>query len=470
MDTLSPLDSAFLRLETGKTSLHIASVAIFDGPPPGYDQIASLFESRLPLLQRYRQVVREAPLRLGRPLWVDDPRFRLSNHLHHTALPGPGSREQLTNLVGRLMSTQLDRSRPLWDCWLVEGLADDRWALINRVHHCMVDGIAGTDLLSTLLAPSAPAAGPAVQPWQPRPEPGQLRLLLSAIGEVPRHPGIGLRLTLAGLRHPRVTSLDIARKAQGVLGFVKLARPAPASSMSGTLGSERSWACAHISLEDVRIVRRHLGGTVNDVVLTTVTRGFRELLINRDESPDRRVLRTLVPVSVRTEQQRGQVDNQISAVVAELPVQLHDPVARLNAVRQELNRLKVSGEAEAGAVLTEGARVIPPLVLTSVLSGFFRLPQRMVVTVATNVPGPPEPLFAVGRELRELYPYVPIADHVRIAVAICSYAGVLYFGVTADSDSTPDIDVICDGIESELNDLLLAATESPRPASSTAAR
>ncbi len=459
MEVMSPLDSAFLRLEDRHTSLHIASIAVFDGPPPTYEEIAALFVAKLPMLPRYRQRVREVPLQLGRPVWVDDPQFSLRNHLRHTALPRPGSTAQLRELVGRLMSQQLDRSRPLWDSWIVEGLEDGRWALINKVHHCMVDGIAGTDLLSAVLDHSPEPSPPVPASRRATAEPGRLRLLASAAAALPRHPAGVLRQASASVRHPRATATAVLARLHGMLDFVELARPATASSLSGSLGSARCWAGAQVSLDDVRIIRRGLGGTVNDVVLAAVTRGFRDLLLSRDEPPARHAVRTLVPVSVRTSRQRGQADNRISAVVAELPVHVADPVERLRAVRTELDRLKASGEAAAGGFVTELARYVPPMLLSAGLTGIFRVPQRFVVTVATNVPGPRTPLYAAGRRLRELYPYVPIADRLRIGVAVSSYAGALYFGITADRDSTPDVDVLIAGIEDGLRELVKAAEQ-----------
>jgi WS/DGAT/MGAT family acyltransferase len=459
VEVMSPLDSAFLRLEDRHTSLHIASIAVFDGPPPTYDEIAAMFMAKLPMLPRYRQRVREIPFQLGRPVWVDDPQFSLSNHLRHTALPRPGAPEQLNELVGRLMSQQLDRDRSLWDTWIVEGLADGRWALINRVHHCMVDGIAGTDLLSTVLDHSAEPSVPIGDTVRATVEPSRLRLLASAATSLPRHPGDGLGHAYAGLRHPRATATAALTRLHGMLGFVGLARPAAASSLSGSIGSARCWASARVSLDDVSVIRHSLGGTVNDVVLAAVTSGFRNLLLSRHEPPVKHAVRTLVPVSVRTSAQRGQTDNQVSAIVTELPVHLADPVARLHAVRAELDRLKQSGEAQAGAIVTEFAKYIPPVLLSAGLTGIFHVPQRSIVTVATNVPGPRIPLYAAGRRLRELYPYVPIADQLRIGVAISSYAGALYFGVTADLDSTPDLGVLVAGIEDGLRDLVKAAEQ-----------
>ena len=454
---MSPLDSAFLRLEDRRTSLHIASIAIFDGPPPSYEEIASLFRAKLPLLPRYRQCVREVPLWLGQPFWVDDLHFSLRNHLRHTALPRPGSPAQLHVLVGRLMSQQLDRRHPLWETWIVEGIEDDRWALINKVHHCMVDGIAGTDLLSAVLDRSPERAAPTVDDWRPSAEPGRLNLLGATLAAAPRLPYAAVRQVSAAARHPHATATAAVTRLRGMLGLIELAYPATVSSLSGTLGRARCWGSAHVSLDDVRTIRRGLGGTVNDVVLAAVTRGYRELLLSRGETPTARTVRTLVPVSVRTNRQRGRFDNRITAMVAELPVDVAEPVERLRAVRAELDRLKTSGEAQAGVLVTELAKFVPPVLVNAGLTALFRVPQRFIVTVATNVPGPNTALYAAGRRLRELYPYVPIADRLRIGVAISSYDGVLYFGVTADSDSSPDIAVLISGIEDELAELAKAA-------------
>jgi WS/DGAT/MGAT family acyltransferase len=451
---LSPLDSAFLRLEDRHTSLHIASVAIFDGPPPTYAEIEALFAAKLPLLPRYRQVVREAPLWLGAPTWVDCANFALSDHLRHTALPRPGNGTQLDTLVGRLMSQQLDRSRPLWETWIVEGLTRDRWAMVNKVHHCMVDGIAGTDLLTTMLDLSPESVDAPPDSWTPASAPQRLGPLTTAVTAAPRLAIAGVRQLAGGLRAPRATTVGAVRRLHGLLGFAELARPSARSSLSGRIGTARCWGRATIGLDEVRAIRRELGGTVNDIVLAAVTRGFRDHLISRGETPTKHTVRTLVPVSVRAGRQRGLADNRITAMVAELPVHLSDPAARLAAVRAELERLKASGEAEAGVFVTEFAKYLPPVVVNAGLRAAFRVPQPFIVTVATNVPGPMKPLYAAGRRLRELYPYVPIADRLRIGVAISSYAGVLYFGVTADRDSIHDVDALTAGIEDGLRELV----------------
>lgn len=456
--SLSPLDTAFLRLEDEHTSLHVASIAIFDGPAPGYAEVAEMLERKLPYVPRWRQRLHDAPLSLGQPRWVDDPDFDLRYHLRHTALPHPGSDAQLRDTIGRLMSQQLDRAKPLWEMWIVEGLADGRWAVVSKVHHCLVDGIAGTDLLATIFDrepnPTRPAAPPHVAPAPP---PSRLAFLGEATTAFAR-AGAGVAGSAVGtVRHPRAAARTALTAARGLAGFAGLVRPGPPTSLTGELGAARIWTHAKLPLSDVRLVRSRFGGTVNDVVLSVVARGYRDLLLSRGETPDERGLRTLVPVSVRTSGERGGTANQLSAMIAQLPVAEADPVARLHAMRGHLDRLKGSGERQAGQLVTRLAAIIPPTLTSLGLSGMFRIPQWFLATVTTNVPGPSRPLYAAGRRLRELYPYVPIADQLRVGVAIMSYDGTLYVGITADRDSSPDVEVLAAGIEDGLRELVKAA-------------
>jgi diacylglycerol O-acyltransferase / wax synthase len=461
MEVMSPLDASFLRLEDRHTSLHIASVAVFDGPPPPPAELLRRFQAKLPLVPRYRQRVQEVPLRLGRPVWVDDPHFRLGYHLRRTALARPGSDVELRELVGRLMSQQLDRGKPLWETWCVEGLQGDRWALISKLHHCMVDGIAGTDLLGLVLDTSPEADLPEPPAWQPEREPGALGLLTGALASAPHRPQVAARAATDALLSPRRTVQDAAVVARGALEYARLVRPVAPSSLTGPLTPHRSWGWTTTSMDDIRLVRRTLGGTVNDVVLAAVTGGFRALLVSRGEVPDQHAVRTLVPVSVRREDGRGRFDNRVSAMVAELPVGLAEPELRLAAVRDELDRLKRSGEARFGELLTEAAGLVPPVLLSVGLTGAFRFPQRNLTTVTTNVPGPRTPLYAAGRRMREYHPYVPIADRLRTGIAMTTYDGVMSFGVTADTDSTPDLQVLLDGIATGMDELVgLARTHA----------
>jgi diacylglycerol O-acyltransferase / wax synthase len=454
MEVMSPLDAAFLRIEDRHTSMHIASVAVFEGPPPPFTDLTRAYAAKLHHVPRYRQRVQEVPLRLGRPVWVDDPHFRIGYHLRQTALPSPGTDEQLRNLVGRLMSQQLDRGKPLWETWVVEGLQGDRWAVVSKLHHCMVDGIAGTDIMGLVLDTSPEAPLPEPVDWEPEPEPGVVGLLASTVTAVPHRPQAALRALSTAVTSPVQAAKDGASLAHGALEYVRLAVPASASSLSGPITSHRLWGWTQVPMADIKAVKRAQGGTVNDVVLAAITRGFRDLLLARGERPDDHAVRTLVPVSVRHEDERGRFDNRVSAMVAELPVGIEDAAERLRAVRTELDRLKASGEARFGELLTEAAAFVPPVLLSIGLTGAFRLPQRSVVTVTTNVPGPPMALYAAGRRMLDYHPYVPIVGRVRIGIAMTTYDGIMSFGVTADEDSTPDLQVLLDGIAAGMRDLL----------------
>lgn len=475
MDRMNPLDASFLYMENGTTHFHIASCAVFEGPIPAYDDLVALFAAKLPLVPRYRQRVRFVPLDLGRPLWVDDPHFNLEYHLRHTALPTPGDERELERLMGRLMSAELDRTRPLWEAWVVEGLAEGRWALISKVHHCMVDGVAGVDLISLVLDPTRDASPPVEDSWTPEPEPSTLRLTADAVRAMVPTPRGALRAARRLVGGSGQLASQAATVTAGLLAYSPLLRPTARTSLDGPGGAQRRWTTARASLDDVRTIRRAFGGTVNDVVLSVIAGGFRELVIARGEQPADVRLRTLVPVSVREDWAHGIPDNRVSAIFYELPVHIADPVVRLVAVTGELAHLKGSHEPEAGHALTTLAGFVPNAITAPITRWAGRLlvtfPQRNMNTVTTNVPGPPAPLYAAGREMLEYLPFVPIGAGVRIGIAILSYNGQLAFGVTGDFDTAPDIAVLARGIEAAVADLIERArpehvidlTESGRP-------
>jgi diacylglycerol O-acyltransferase / wax synthase len=454
MDRMSPLDASFLHIEDGVSHMHIGSVAIVDGPPPRYEAFRDMVVGKLPLVPRYRQKVRFVPFLIGRPLWVDDPHFNAGYHLRHTALPPPGGPEQLRNLVGRLMAQQLDRGKPLWEMWMVEGLDDNHWAVVSKVHHCMVDGVSGTDLLAVVLDTQPEPGAPAPDTWRPQPEPSDVRLLAQAVGDLivnPYEQYRALRATTRGWRHAAATAADLLRGAASVAGAV---RPTVPSTLNGPIGPHRCWDWARTTLADVRMVRQGLGGTVNDVVLTVLTSGFRDLLLSRGESVDDRVVRTLVPVSVRTQSEHGTYNNRVSGMIAELPVGIADPIERLASIRAQMDGLKESKQAVAGEVLTNLSGFAPSMLLALGARVVLAIPQRNVNTVTTNVPGPQVPLYAAGRQLLEAFPFVPIGGHIRVGVAIFSYNGMLNYGVTGDYDTAPDIGVLCRGVEDGMTELL----------------
>jgi WS/DGAT/MGAT family acyltransferase len=471
MDRLSPLDSLFLHVEDGVTHMHIASCAVFEGPPPPYQDFVGLIAGKLSRLPRYRQRVRFVPGQLGRPVWVDDPHFNLAYHVRHSALPPPGGEEDLNNLMARLMAVELDRHRPLWEVWMVEGLAGGRWALISKVHHCMVDGVSGTDLMVQLLDTRRRYRLPTPERWEPEPEPSDVELVTSAVVDLLRTPAEQVRAARAMVRPSRNAIGALLDTLDGAVSFGRDLRPTPALSIEGAIGPHRRWAAARGTLDELKAIRTTLGGTVNDVVLAVITGAFRDLLVERGDPADGAVLRSLVPVSVRA---TGDVtpNNQVAVMIAELPVGIADPVERLEAVRRQMTELKASHQADASEAMNALAGFTPPMLhalgLRSASAALRRIPQRTVNTVTTNVPGPAFPLYALGRKMVEYLPFVPLSQGVRIGVAILSYNGQLRFGVTGDYDTVPEVPWFCTRIEagiaelSERAELIAVGSESRR--------
>jgi diacylglycerol O-acyltransferase len=466
MEMMSPLDASFLHIEDGVTHMHIGSVGLFEGPAPGPGRVQSAVADRLPLVPRYRQKVRFVPLALGRPAWVDDPHFNLEYHVRRTALPAPGGDDELRNLVGRVMSQQLDRAKPLWEMWVAEGLDDGRWALISKVHHCMVDGVSGTDLMSVLLSKERESTTAAEDGWKPAPEPNSAALVAHALARRAASPYEGFQTVLSAARVPRRVARQAGEAARGLVNMRTLLTPGASSSLNGPIGPHRRWDWARARLVDIKQIRALHGGTINDVVLAVITGGFRDLLLGRGETVEGRVVRTLVPVSVRADDEHGSYNNKVSAMFAELPVGLEDPVERVHSLHEQMQDLKQSGQAVAAERLTALGGFAPAMLLALGGRVATRLPQSAVNTVTTNVPGPQYPLYLAERRMLDAFPFVPLGGHVRVGVAIFSYDGGINFGVTGDRDSSPDIGVLCRGIERGVEDLLSGPSPEPdkRPA------
>jgi WS/DGAT/MGAT family acyltransferase len=462
-ERLSPLDASFLHIEDDVSHMHIASVAIFEGPQPPFEKIVDMVRGKLPLVPRYRQVVKFVPLDLGRPVWVDDPHFNIDYHVRHTALPSPGGEGELRKLVGRVMAQQLDRSKPLWEIWVVGNLEDDHWAMMSKTHHCMVDGVSGTDLLALTLDTTPEGTPPHPDNFQPEPTPGRRQLAATALAERARSPYEFVRGLRSAVRQGRQTIDAVTDIAKGLRAMAGLVQPTEESTLNGPIGPHRRWAWASTTVDDIKTVRKATGATFNDVVLAMCTKGFRELLQSRGETTDR-VVRTLVPVSVRPRDASGKAvgdgtfENKVSAMFAELPVSIDDPLDRLRVVAEQMAGLKESKQAIAGEALTSLSGFAPPALLALGMRSFSRVPQRNVNTVTTNVPGPQIPLYAAGRRMLKAYPYVPLAGSVRVGVAIFSYDGQVNFGVTGDYDTAPDIEVLCAGIEDGMAELLKATS------------
>ena len=465
MDHMSPLDAEFWYLEDATVSLHIGACAVFEGPAPSLDTFVAMTRSKLARVPRFRQVVHPVPLGLGRPVWVDDVHFELEYHLRHAALPAPGDDAQLRRLAAQILSTQLDRSRPLWEEWLIEGLEGDRWAVVAKVHHCMVDGVSGAEMMEVLLDLEPDVAVPPPAPWEPEPGPNDTALVLDALGglagQVAHHAG-----ALASvLVHPQRLVADVRTELGALLALRDVASSTPPTPMDGPITPHRRWAWATAELDQIKAIKDALGGTVNDVVLAAIAGGLRDFLADHDVDLDAAVIKSLVPVSVRGADEHGQFDNRVSGMIADLPVDVADPVERLATVHEHMAELKASGEAELGDAVIAGLATMAPPALLAVGSRVAiklleRHPGAAIKTVTTNVPGPQLPLYALGRRLLAYYPYVPIVHGSRIGIAILSYDGHVAFGITGDAKAVPDVDTIAAGIETSIREL---AERAKRP-------
>uniref|UniRef100_A0A5Q5BMF5 Diacylglycerol O-acyltransferase n=2 Tax=unclassified Mycobacterium TaxID=2642494 RepID=A0A5Q5BMF5_MYCSS len=435
MEHLKTLDAGFLEAEDADphVSLAIGGVAVLDGPMPDFAALTATLTERLTAVPRLTQLVHTRPLDIGAPEWVPDEHFDISHHIRRAALPRPGGDADLDRLVADIMERRLDRARPLWECWVIEGLSRHRWAVLMKVHHCLADGIAATQIL-TALCDDGPTA--ALRPY-PRavPSPGW-SLRIDPVGWMSSAVRTSLGLTTAAVRAVR-GAIDLAG---GVL------RPAPSSVLNGPVGSMRRYAAVDVSLPDVRRVCDEFGVTLNDVALAAITHSYRELLIRRGENPGRDSLRTLVPVSVRPADAMDEPDNRVSLLLPRLPVDKADPLHQLQAVHRRLTYVKGSGQRQAGSAVMSAANAIPFAVTAWAVRNLTRLPQRGVVALATNVPGPQEELTIMGRKVGRLLPIPPIALQLRTGIAILSYADKLFFGIISDYDAVPDVDELARGI------------------------
>jgi WS/DGAT/MGAT family acyltransferase len=460
MQLLNSLDASFIDAEDQdrNASFAIASIAVFEGPAPAYEEFLAAIRRRLPLVPIYRRKLRKVPFNLGPPVWVDDPKFDLRYHVRQTALPAPGGDQQLRRLMARVMTQRLDRDYPLWEYWLVEGLDQGRWALISKVHHCMVDGVSATDLYRVIFdASPEPPPLPEVQEPPVPPEPSGLELAARAAlnsALLLLQDGGVIRRALA---NPEAAVRQATEALRGVQRLAKALPPAARSSLSGPIGRQRRYMWARASLADVKMIKNTLGGTVNDVFLAAISSGFRALLLARGEEPTPSMIPSLVPVSLRSEGEESIYENRVSALVANLPVDIADPVERLAAIRTQMTALKESNEARAGEAIVTLGRYTPFALASMFVRLAFSLPQREIVTVTTNVPGPQLPMYGLGHRLVEIIPYVPIATTVRTGISIFTYCGRVTFGITGDYTTTPDIAVLATAIEEGVAELVKAA-------------
>jgi diacylglycerol O-acyltransferase len=453
-ERLSVLDEMFIHLEGPSTHMHVGGIAIFEGEPPDYDDVLRMIGDRLQYVPRFRQKLATVPLGLGRPVWVDDPHFHLEYHVRHTALPVPGTADKLNRVVARIMSQQLDRTKPLWEMWFAEGLAGNRFALVSKTHHSLVDGISGTDIMSVLLDPSPEPPDIKRDNWRPGPEPSPDQLMVEALRERITSPAEVVRSLQSAAGDPATLSGRVVDSARALGEWLGSGFAAPASSLNRPIGPHRRFETVTVALDDFKRVKNAFGGTVNDVVLTVVSGGLRRLLQGRGEHVDELELRAMVPVSVRADDQRGSLGNQVANVWAVLPIYEPDPLERLQVISESMRDLKASGQAVGAQLLTSLGEFAPPTIVAQASRLVAR--QRAFNLVITNVPGPQLPLYTLGHELLEVYPVLPLSGNTTLGVALLSYNGSVGFGLLGDYETTEDMGELAEGIEKSVAELLSA--------------
>jgi diacylglycerol O-acyltransferase / wax synthase len=468
-DRLSGLDASFLHLEQDGAHMHVAGTSIFEGPKPDYDEFRDHVGSRLHLVPRFRQKLRFVPFGLSRPVWEDDPHLNLEYHVRQTALPPPGSEEQLRTLAARIFSQRLDRSKPLWELWLVDGLEDDRFAIVGKSHHCLVDGVSGVDINTVLFDLEREPSGPPSPPdrWLPRPEPSGAEVLAEAVLDRLTNPREIVEGVAGILRAPR----EIAGRIQEGLGamgeLVGAGLGAPPSPFNVEIGGYRRFSWVRGDLGQFKQIKNALGGTVNDVVLAVVAGGLGRYLRARGHSTADLELRAMVPISVRSEAERGALGNRVSAMMAPLPVGVEDPVKRLRMITETMGDLKDSRQAVGATLLTELTAFAPPTIVAQ--AARLQPRQRFFNLVVTNVPGPQFPLYVLGRELLATFPMVPLAERQAVCVGIMSYNGLLNFGLIGDYDAMPGLEQLARDLDTAIAELAAVAEASPTPREAPAA-
>jgi diacylglycerol O-acyltransferase / wax synthase len=459
-DRLSAVDASFLAQEKQSSHMHVGALVIFDGPAPAREEFLDHLGARLRRVPRYRQKLAFPRLEAGRPFWIDDPNFNLDYHVRHTALPKPGSEEQLRALAGRIFSQRLDRSKPLWEVWIVHGLEGGRFAVISKTHHALVDGISGVDIATVLfdLSP-VPEEPEGDDGWRPAPEPSDFELVAEGLLGLVRTPFSLAGRAVGALQHP-LESLERAREAAEGLGEVVWAgmNPAPDVPLNVEIGPHRRVRWIQSRLADFKEVKNALGGTVNDAVLAVVAGALRRWLQDRGVRTDGLELRALVPVSIRAEEERGTLGNRIAVMRGPLPVYVDDPVERLRVVREAMGDLKESKQALGAEVITGLTDFAPPTLLAQ--ASRLNFSTRLFNLIVTNVPGPQFPLYLLGREMEEIVPIAFLPENHALAVAIMSYNGKVDFGLLADYDAMPDIDAFGAHLEESLAELLEAARKA----------
>jgi diacylglycerol O-acyltransferase / wax synthase len=463
-DRLSSLDASFLHLERPEYPMHVGAVSVLEGAPffdaDGRFRISDVRDlvlSRLPLMPRFRRRLMSVPYEQGRPIWVDDDRFDITYHVRHTALPRPGSWEQLVALTTRIQEGLLDRERPLWEIWLVEGVEGGNVALLQKTHHALIDGVSGVDVATLLLDLQPEYTTPVVSEWSPEPAPRASQLLLDTLHERVTEPAEIVRSIRSMFRGPR-RALEKAREtAQSMSTMVTRDAIAPRTSLNALTGRHRRLAVVRVPLSEVKEIRSGLGGTVNDVVLAGVSGGLRRLFLHRGDDTEDLQLRVLCPVSVRSDEQRGSLGNKVSAMFVNLPVDNRPAVERLHAISAQTADLKERRQAVGAEMLLGMTEYVAPTLMSLAARVVHR--QPFFNLIVTNVPGPQQPLYLMGARLLEAFPIVPLTRNLSVVVGILSYDGMLHFGLWGDRDAAADIEVLGSGIDDAFTELLKIAHE-----------
>jgi diacylglycerol O-acyltransferase / wax synthase len=466
-DRLSAIDASFLHQEKQASHMHVGALVIFEGPAPSHEEFSSHIQSRLRLVPRYRQKLAVPRFEMGRPFWVDDPSFNIDYHVRHTALPRPGSDDQLRQLVGRIFSQRLDRSKPLWEVWLIQGFEGGKFAVISKTHHALVDGVSGVDIATVLfdLQPVPPEA-PEDDGWTPRPEPSDVELVAEGVKGLVRTPLSIAGRALGALGSPG-RSIEQAREAVEGVGEVVWAgmNPAPDVPLNVPIGPHRRVRWVQSRLSDFKEIKDALGGTVNDAVLAVVAGALGRWLRTRGVRTEGLELRALVPVSIRSQDERGALGNRIAAMRGPLPVYVKDPVERLRQVQESMGNLKQSKQALGAEVIAGLTDFAPPTLLAQ--ASRLNFSTRLFNLIVTNVPGPQFPLYLLGREMLEIVPIAFLPENHALAIAIMSYNGKVDFGLLADYDAMADVEEFGTMLEDALAELLKAARAQTKAAASS---
>lgn len=460
-DRLSALDASFLYLEDRTTPMHVGGVALFRAPRAGfdYDRLVRLIENRLFLVPRYRQRVRGVLGRLSRPVWVDDTEFDITYHVRRSALPKPGSEEQLTDLVARLLSRAMDPQRPLWEVYLVEGLARGRFAVVTKTHQAMIDGIGAIDIGQVMLDTTSTPREVEEPLWMPEPHPSTGRLVLDAAAEAVRRPGVVVENSRLAVRDAAATAAKVVETVGGLASVLwTAASRAPGSPLNVRISSQRRFAMARTRLKDYRVVRAHHDCSVNDVVLAVVAGALRSWLLSRGEAVSAStVIRALSPLSTREGLPDTGVEEgagQVSGYLVDLPVGEPNPAVRLAHISHAMRAHKESGRSVGADTLVRLSGFAPPTLHAMGVRAANSFAKRIFNLLVTNVPGPQLPLYAAGARMEEMFPIVPLARNQALSIGVTSYHGGVFYGLNADREAMPDVDVIGSMVVESLEELM----------------